>query len=387
MIDRSAEPRPIAVMIGQIGQGGSERQLYTFLAHCDRKRWAPVLYVSSDVGDLASWRAPIGALGVPIVQLRGRRHAKMLQFRAACIAQGAKSFFSWSSYTNGFGLALLGLGVHRVGSFRNATFSDLPTRFRGLWARLSLAGVTTVVCNSRETQAELSRIAGAAKNVVYVSNAVQTFSPEQIAAWRSKWRAELGVSPADILIVGVGRLAPQKNFARFIEVIAQSSKAIPVKAVVIGRDDGLLQGLLEKVAQHNLQDVLRFVGPVADAREATCAADIFLLSSDFEGMPNVVLEAMAAGAPCVSTRVNGVIDLIEDGVTGFVATDTSELSSRVVQLARDPDLRHAMGARSLNAIERRRPEKIIPHLWALCEPPVTARSASTGVPSADTPSR
>src|SRR5450631_4367064 len=62
-------PQPIAVLIGQLESGGgSERQLYMFLAHCDRTRWAPVVYVS---GVLGIWEAPIRKLGIPVVLLCG----------------------------------------------------------------------------------------------------------------------------------------------------------------------------------------------------------------------------------------------------------------------------------------------------------------------------
>jgi hypothetical protein len=176
-------------MIGQLTHGGSERQLYMFLAHCDRTRWAPVVYVS---GELGFWEGPIAKLGIPVVLLRGHPLAKLRQFRAASIAQNAKCFFSWSSYTNGYALALTGRGGRRIGSFRNARFDDLPTRLRGLWTWLSLAGISIVVCNSCETRAQVASRGGSGKQVVYIPNAVEIFTPEQVRAWRGQWRARLG---------------------------------------------------------------------------------------------------------------------------------------------------------------------------------------------------
>ncbi|MGH8612265.1 MAG: hypothetical protein ACREYF_09545 [Gammaproteobacteria bacterium] len=214
----SRQPRSIGVMIGQLTNGGSERQLYMFLAHCDRARSAPIVYVS---GELGYWEAPIRKLGIPIVLLRGGPLAKMWQFRTACIAQNVTCFFSWSSYTNGFGLALMGVGVHRIGSFRNALFDDLPTRLRWFWSWMSFAGVSTLVCNSRETHVQALSHGGSRKQVVYVPNAVQLFAPEQIRAWRKQWRSRLGLREDAVMVLGVGRLVPQKNFARFIDVIAQ----------------------------------------------------------------------------------------------------------------------------------------------------------------------
>lgn len=362
----SIEPRPIAVMIGQLAAGGSERQLYMFLASCDRSRWAPVVYVA---GALGFWEGPIRKLGIPVVLLHGSPLAKMWQLRAACIAQNAKCFFSWSSYTNGFGLALMGRSILRAGSFRNALFADLPARWHWLWSWMSLAGVSTIVCNSRETQAQIADRCGAGKRVVYVPNGVQIFAPGQVRAWREQWRARLGLGGDAVLVLGVGRMAPQKHFARFIDVIAQVNRQLPVQSIIAGEDQGCLSSLKEQTARLGLQKVVRFIGRVPNAHELICAADILLLSSDHEGMPNVVMEAMAAGVPCVTTRVNGVGDLIQEGVTGFTAElNTDDLARHVVRLAADASLRQAVGSQARALIERGfRPEQVYDQLWALCE--------------------
>lgn len=364
--ESASEPRAIAVLIGQLSPGGSERQLYLFLLLCDRARWKPIVYAS---GELGFWEGPIRELGFPVVLLRGSRFAKMRQLRSACLAQNAKCFFSWSSYTNGFALALKGLGIRCIGSFRNSQFTDLPTRWRWLWAWMSLAGVSTVVCNSRETQAQISDRGGWGKGVVYVPNGVQIFAPEQVQAWREQWRARLGLGDDAVLVLGVGRLAPQKHFARFIDAIAEVSGRLPVQAIIAGEDVGCLSDLREQTTLLGLEEAIRFLGGVPDAHELMCAADVFLLSSDYEGMPNVVLEAMAAGVPCVATRVNSIDDLIEHGSTGFVAAhDATDLAQYVARLAADADLRRAMGSRARAAVERGyRQEQVARQLWRLCE--------------------
>lgn len=362
----AAKPEPIAVMIGQTTPGGSERQLYMFLAFCDRTRWKPVLYVS---GALGGWDDAIRKLDIPVILLRGSPLAKMWQFRSACIAQKAKSFFSWSSYTNGFGLALMGLGIHRIGSFRNAYFADLPKRWRWLWGWMSLAGISTAVCNSRETQAQIAERCGHAKHVVYIPNGVEIFSSENVRQWRKEWRARLGLEDDAVLVVGAGRLAPQKNYVRFVDVIGEVRRHLPVRAVIAGEDHGCLPEIKERIAQLGLEEPVRLLGNVPDAHKLACAGDIFLLSSDHEGMPNVILEAMAARVPCVATRVNSITDLIDHGSNGFVAgCDAADLAQYVIRLAADPSLRDAMGCRARAKIEQEfRPETSACKLWKVCE--------------------
>ncbi len=366
-LPNAINPQAVAIMIGQLAQGGSERQLYMFLKECDRSHWDPVIYVS---GELGYWERPIRDLGMPVVLLTGNPIAKMRQFRAACIAQSAKYFFSWSSYTNGYALALAGCGVHCIGSFRNASFADLPARLRWFWTWFSIAGLTKAVCNSRETWMQLNRLRGLKKRVIHIPNAVQVFEPGEVASWRKKWRKNLGLRDDQILILGVGRIVPQKRFSRFIDVVAEVNRQVPVRAVIAGHDHGALKELQHQAKALELQDVMNFIGTVPDARELMCAADIFLLTSDHEGMPNVVMEAMAAGVPCVVTNVNGVKDLIDHGTNGFISdSDPQSLARHVLLLAQDPTLRSRMGMRARNSIQYNHDPELISHqLWSLCEP-------------------
>jgi glycosyltransferase involved in cell wall biosynthesis len=171
-----------------------------------------------------------------------------------------------------------------------------------------------------------------------------------------------------VLVLGVGRLAPQKRFDRFIDTIARVGRHNTVQAAIAGEELGCLDELRSQVARLGLGDRVRFLGSVPDARELMCASDIFLLSSDYEGMPNVVLEAMAAGVPCVATRVNGVADLIQNGVTGIIAEpEPNELSRHVLRLATDPGMRREIGTVARAWIERKfQPKLVTGQLWTLC---------------------
>jgi glycosyltransferase involved in cell wall biosynthesis len=365
----SSRPDPatkIAFVIGQLAQGGSERQLYTLLEHCDRGRWVPVVYVSR--GPMGFWDDPIRALGIPVILLHGNPIMRMWQFRQSCRAKRIRRFFSWAGHTNAYGLALLGLGIRRIGSFRNVFRSEMFGRFGRISSWINLAIVSTIVCNSQETTDAVRRRVGDRKRVVYVPNSVQPV--EDVAYYRRTWRQRLGISAGDVLILGVGRLTPQKNYDRFIEVVARVHRTTPIKVVVAGRDDGCLGSLQHQVDQAGIEPgVVRFIGPVPDARELMCAADVFMLSSDYEGMPNVVLEAMAAGVPCVCTRVNGVSALIEHGINGFITDHRADaLAEKALLLVRDKKLREEMGGRASERMNGSFDPKVIAaRLWQLCE--------------------
>lgn len=365
MSDGAQSTTKIAIMIGQLGRGGSERQLYAFLNYCDRDRWSPIVYVS---GALGPWDAPIRDLGIPISLLQGKPVTKMWQFRELCRTNRVRRFFSWSAYTNGYGLALLGLDIPRIGSFRNICSPELFGRYGGLWLWMSLAAVSTVVCNSQETTAAVRSRVGNRKRVVYVPNSVRQV--KNMTLCRATWRQRLQISESEILILGVGRLAPQKNFARFVEMVDLVSRKVPIRAVVAGKDAGCLESLRQQINASGIDSgVIEFIGPVPDARKLVCAADVFVLSSDYEGMPNVIMEALAAGVPCVSTEVNGVSALIEQGVNGFITDHRADtLAEKVLLLTRNRKLREEMGAKAAERINGAfAPEVIASRLWRLCE--------------------
>ncbi len=357
-------PINVAIVHGQLGHGGSERQLYLFLQQCDRQRWEPHLYIS---GELGVWEAPIRALDISITLLQGNAIQKMWHFRRLCKANKIQRFISWASYTNGYAVALAGLRVPCIGSMRNALFADLPERHRWFWSWLSLVGVSTIVCNSQETLVSLQKVVKRRKRLIYLPNGVQAIANG--AQHRAQWRHRLGICADAILVVGVGRLTEQKNFTRFIKAIELVNQAQPVYGVIAGPDMGLQEELQQQISAANLAtDMIRLLGPIPDARELICAADIFLLSSDYEGMPNVILEAMAAGVPCVSTHVNGIDELIQSGVQGFVTEHNPErLAEALLSLAGNPILRCNLGANGQARIRGEYdPTSVYRRLWCLC---------------------
>jgi glycosyltransferase involved in cell wall biosynthesis len=357
-------PCGIALLIGQLTHGGSERQLFLFLRDCNREKWQPTVFVS---GELGCWEESIRSLGIPIVQLVGGRLAKLHQFRRECENREIKVMFSWSSYTNGFSLGLVGTGIHCIGSFRNSVFADLPQKMRRLWAWASVSGPSVLVCNSRSTSQALGA-SNPRKPIYFVPNAVEMIPDRSRVVARNEWRSRLDLTDDTVLVVGVGRLSAQKNFHRFIGAIGNVPGDRPVRAVIAGRDFGERAGLEEQVASAGLAHRVSFLGEVPDARRLICAGDVFLLSSDHEGTPNVLLEAMAAGVPCVATAVDGVREIIEHEQNGLLADpDAMALAEAINRLLDDSALRRRIAASALAWVARYSHERVSEQLWKICE--------------------
>lgn len=141
----------------------------------------------------------------------------------------------------------------------------------------------------------------------------------------------------------VGRLSPQKNVARLVRAIAQVSA--PVELVIVG--DGEERAAIERLALELGHPNIRMVGAQHGSSLVDWYgwADVFVLPSEKEGMPLVILEAMAAGLAIVATDVPGTRETVgEDGL--LVGADPGSLAAGIDRLAGDPDLRAAFADRS-----------------------------------------
>jgi len=125
-------------------------------------------------------------------------------------------------------------------------------------------------------------------------------------------------------IAVVARFKWYKRQSRFLAAMSLAARAVPsLEALLVG--DGEDKALLEReVRAHGLERNVHFVGRVPDVRAYVAAAHAVCLTSDHEGFPNALLEGMAMGRPAIATRVGGIPELVEDGVSGLLASTEPE---------------------------------------------------------------
>jgi colanic acid/amylovoran biosynthesis glycosyltransferase len=147
-------------------------------------------------------------------------------------------------------------------------------------------------------------------------------------------------------LVSVGRLTPAKGQVLLVQACAKLRDAgVSFHLTVVG--DGPDRGRVEaEVARHGLQKWITLTGALTQAgvRQRLLQSDAFVLPSLAEGIPVVLMEAMASYVPCISTPVNGIPELIEHGRTGLLATpgDVDSLVAQLRRLCTEPQTRHAM---------------------------------------------
>lgn len=164
------------------------------------------------------------------------------------------------------------------------------------------------------------------------------------------------------VIAGAGRLDVQKNFDLLIRAFAKIAPEFLEYNLIIygkGNEEQELKSLVESLG---LQGRIEFPGNIQNIAEEMEKNTMFVLSSDFEGMPNALMEAMALGLPCISTDCpcGGPRYLIQDGVNGLLVPvgDTDEMAEAMRKVLSDSNLAENIGKEAMKIAEELFPEKI-----------------------------
>jgi len=162
----------------------------------------------------------------------------------------------------------------------------------------------------------------------------------------ARLRLEAGAGPRDFLIGSAGRLDRQKNHASLLRALVPLKNYMPwMRCVILG--EGPERANLESlIVRLGLRDRVRLLGERQDAAAWISSLDLFVLPSLWEGLPNVLLEAMAMGIPCAASAVDGVCEVIRDGQNGFLfAPGNPEAMARTItRIMGDDALRRQVAA-------------------------------------------
>lgn len=228
--------------------------------------------------------------------------------------------------------------------------------------RWSLPYYHHVLCVSDDLVERVMKLGVPEERCTLIHNAIdhRTFARRHPAA-QSPLRGEGGLPPGGravpegrLVIGAVGRLSPEKAFNSLIRATGLLVKeGFDIELWIAGEGDG--QEELQVLIDHlGLGDRVRLLGFCSDTVGLYDAMDLFVLSSLREGLPNVVLEAMAMGVPVVSTRVAGVPKLITDGQTGLLCPvgDIDQLAGAMRRVLADDNLRRSLARNGRALIEQ-----------------------------------
>jgi glycosyltransferase involved in cell wall biosynthesis len=164
-------------------------------------------------------------------------------------------------------------------------------------------------------------------------------------------------------VLGVGRLVAKKGFDVFVDACAELRRRdVAFEALIIGQDDKHGAVVRERIAAHDLGDHVKLPGPMGQQellreyrRAGALCMPCRVLENDRDGIPNVLVEAMAAGAPVVATGVSGIPELVEDEVNGLLVEpdDPEALADALIRLHEDRELAARVAENGRRTVQER----------------------------------
>lgn len=365
-----SRPVPVLLAITELDIGGAERALAALATGLNRGRWAPHVVA---LGPEAPLAAPIRAGGVPVTCLDAdnRRPLRTLARLAGVIRQQrpalVQSFLFHANVATRLAALLAGppqpwlVGGIRVAEHQRGWHRTLE--------RLTFRLGTGAVCVSEGVR-RFSQATGRlpADRLCVIPNGVD---PAPFEAATTVDRSSLGVPDDAVLALYVGRLDRQKGLPILLDALARILPTRPDLHLALagaGPERDALHAL--SAADPSLSARVHWLGPRPDVPALLKASDLLVLPSLWEGMPNVVLEAMASGRPVVATAVEGTSSLVLPGRTGWLVppADPTALASALLDAAADPARRQAFGAAGHDhVLNHYTPSRVVAayeHLWA-----------------------
>jgi glycosyltransferase involved in cell wall biosynthesis len=324
----------VCFIAGTLAKGGAERQLY-YMLRALRQNGACPRVLCFKPGEF--WETPIRELRVPVTCVGRSRLGRLRQIVRELRDDPPDVLQSAHFYTNAYTqIAARMLGIQEIGAVRCDLVSEVSSNHPWL-RRLSLSTLRAVAANSRAAIRSAEQFGLEPASLRFLPNVVDTARFVPGSARRS----------TEVRVLGAGRLTAQKRFDRFLRVVARVKKRVSRRMTAVIAGGGPLLSTLQRTADELgfAQDEILFAGPVEEMDSLYQSADVFLLTSGYEGTPNVVLEAMACAVPVVSTRVGDVPDIITHGLTGYLADadDEEAMADGLGRLVDAPELRERIG--------------------------------------------
>jgi glycosyltransferase involved in cell wall biosynthesis len=355
---------------------GAEGVLLTILEHLDRKRFQPV--VSCPLGsDLASLVQERNALVVATPDLQARftwnpvrmvrylrsyfraisefRHAPFLKTVELIHANSVRAGLVATLATIGTGIPVI---WHLHDMMKPHPFSTAIRCLALLTPAVSVLAVSHAA--AAQFRGALLRLSGNRPPITVLHNSIDSrrFRPDP--SGRQRVRQALGLADEQFAFAIVGQLTPRKGQLETILAFSDVVKHVPNAALLVvgaplfNDDHRYLAALQSAVAQLGLLGKVSFLGQRSDINALLAAADGVVINSRREPFGLVVLEALAAAKPVVATSVDGVVEVVEDGVSGLLVPpgDRAALASAMTRLTASPQLCQSLSTCGRSVIEK-----------------------------------
>lgn len=382
---------PIVYILGSLELGGTERQFLELMRRIDRDRFDARVLAFHCQGQV---RRELERLDIPFRCLaffglpgkfRPASYAhlyRVLRSVAGYLRQErpqiVQSFLYWANVYGSIAAKLTGVPVIITG--RRATMEPKYTRLLGQSLQnLSNACATCIVSNSDAVKQETLR-RDAWVNEAKVRVIVNGVNVDVYAAPRNPQglRTALTIPPQAPVIGMVASLQPRKRHQDVLRAAAQVAQKYPDAIfLLVGRDDGIRARLERLAASLGVARQIRFTGERSDIPDLLAVFDVQVLASSIEGVPNAILEGMAAGNAIVATDIAGNSEAITHEHTGLLipVEQPAAIAAAILRLLDDAELRDRLGrAAQIEVARKFGMDRMVERTEALYQELVTTRS-------------
>jgi len=344
----------ILYLVGQLGKGGAEKQLYELVKGIDKDRFDPIVVSLSRGG---YWADKIRKLGIELIELPRKKHVEFGRlFKLIKIFREKKPVivhtYMYSANSYGRIAALLTRVPIVLASERSCIeIGKDKNRYQIYLDKLLTFFTSGIICNSLNASESLIKRYSFNRNKIFtIHNGIDsdTFS-KKIDFDNQKKLAKKVVG-------AIGNLTHPKNHGLFLDVakiVLEELEDEDLRFLIIG--EGPLKDELKKYSQDlGIDGKVIFTGSRDDIPSLLQMMDVFVLTSNWEGLSNAIMEAMVSGLPCVVTDVGGNSELVVNGETGYVVppNDPETMAQKVLCLFKNEKMRKEMGMAGRRRIEK-----------------------------------
>lgn len=339
--------------------GGPEKTILLGASHSDPSRYAvTVCYIRDERDTVFGIDAWAASLPITYVELRERHSADPRAWRQLrrLIVEGRFDIVHAHEYKTDVMAWALCKGTRAVPLSTAHGWTGHSSKELKVYYPLDrwvLARYPRVIAVSSEIRDVLVASGTRRDRVEVITNGIDPERFRRDAAVGPELRCELGVAPEHVLVGAVGRLEPQKNFPLLLRVFRELATTRPELRLCIVGDGSLREALLAEVERLGLAERCMLTGHRTDVARFYQAFDVYVQSSDYEGTPNTVLEAMALEAPVVATAAGGTTDIARDGVDGWIVPvrDEGALARALTHALDSPEERRRRAASARRQVE------------------------------------
>lgn len=339
--------------INAINGGGAERVILQLAHHFSNEGYRSVL-VTSFVDEGKEYVVPDGVIRLSmeqdeIKQSKLRRNiSRIKKLREICKKERPVAVISFMAEPNFRSIiATIGLKTKRIVSVRNDPQKEYAGKLGWIVGKLVLPHADGCVFQTEDAKAWFP-IKLQKKSSVITNDVKEEF----FAIHRSLTQD----------VVSVGRLSKQKNHALLISAFACVAERFPKQKLLLYGAGQLENDLREQIASLGMEDRILLMGATDDVAGVLKQARVFVLSSDYEGMPNCLMEALAAGVPCISTDCpcGGPRMLITHGENGLLVPvrDQNAMASAIEKLLSETEFADMLGNAAKARAEEYYPDKV-----------------------------